>query len=328
MRPTPSAPSFRHASSRVFVILIGLAIASSGCRTTAPSGDAAAIRTETSNLDVNGTTLFVKRLGEGVPVLVIHGGPVLDHGYLLPHFEPLARDHELIFFDQRLAGRSAGRVDPESLTFETLVEDIEAIRRELDLGRVHIVGHSFGGLLAMMYAIRHQEHLRSLVLLNTMPASSTMWQREQEALGELRTESLDNERQAILDSEAFAAGDPAAVAELLRNSFKPTFHDPELVDRLELYIPEDYAARSEQLGALMPELSSFDLHDALESVNLPVLLLYGTDEPGARFGGGELSLRFPQSLFVEIARCGHFPFVERPRSFTSLVNDFLRGHDE
>ena len=129
---------------------------------------------------VNGTELFVKRLGAGEPIVVVHGGPLLEHGYLLEHLEPLAEDYELIFYDQRLSGRSAARADPGSIRLATLVDDIEALREALELGRIHLMGHSWGGMLAMRYAIAHPDNLRSLLLLDSMAASSELWRAEED----------------------------------------------------------------------------------------------------------------------------------------------------
>ena len=154
--------------------------------------------------DINGTQLFIRRVGSGEPVLVIHGGPVMEHGYLLPHLEPLADDFELIFFDQRLSGRSAPRVDPETVRIATFVEDIEALRMALGLERIHLMAHSWGGLLAMHYALAHEENLRSLMLLDSMSASSELWQQEEAVLADLVTAEEKAERTALQQTEAFA----------------------------------------------------------------------------------------------------------------------------
>ena len=85
-----------------------------------------------------GTTTFSEGL---LAILVVHGGPMLDHGYLAPNLEPLAEDHTLVFFDQRLSGRSAGVVDSASVRMETLVEDMEALRSALGMEEMSILAH-------------------------------------------------------------------------------------------------------------------------------------------------------------------------------------------
>ncbi len=272
---------------------------------------------------VNGTELWVKRMGSGEPILVVHGGPVLEHGYLLPHLAPLAEDYELIFFDQRLSGRSAAEVEEDTIRLADFVEDIEALRVALKLGRVHLMAHSWGGLLAMHYALRYESNLRSLILLDSMAASSALWQAEQEAVAERVTEEDTLERQAIMATEAFAARRPEAIGELLKFSFEMQFHDRAKVEGLELYVPEDYMARSQRFSKLAPDLEDFDLHEELKALRVPALILYGDAEPGAALGGAAIHEALQGSELVLIEAAGHFPFIEQSDAFLSAVRKFL-----
>ncbi|MFQ5528498.1 MAG: alpha/beta fold hydrolase [Thermoanaerobaculia bacterium] len=272
---------------------------------------------------VNRTELWVKRLGSGEPVVVVHGGPVLEHGYLLPHLEPLAEDYELVFFDQRLSGRSAPEVDEGSVTLAHFVGDIEGVRRLIGRERIHLVGHSWGGLLAMLYAIERPDRLASLILLDSMAASAGLWQDEQTAVAGLVSDEDKAERQAIMATEAFAQKKPEAIEKLLELSFKVQFEDPAKLAELELYVPKDYATRSKRFGALGPELQSFDFHEELSGVNVPVLVLYGSAEPGGPLGGAAIHEALPDSEWVEIDGAGHFPFIEQPDAFLEAVRGFL-----
>ncbi len=293
-------------------------VVSSAC-----NGPPAEIPSSEELLSVNGTKLYVKRLGAGEPIVVVHGGPVMDHSYLLPHLAPLADSYELIFYDQRLSGRSAPQVDSSSVRLATFVDDIEALRQALGLDRIHLMAHSWGGLLAMHYAVRYGDNLRSLVLLSSMSANSALWSAEEAALAQRITPADSLERVAIMESEAFANQRPEALAELLRLSFRPQFHDPTRTEELELYIPDDYPARSRQFGYMMVDLLSFDIHESLAAVTAPTLILYGSDEPGAELGGVALRERLQYSRFVVIGEAGHFSFIEQPRAFLRQVRRFL-----
>ncbi|MCH2449662.1 MAG: alpha/beta fold hydrolase [Gracilimonas sp.] len=90
-------------------------------------------------IPVNKTELFVKVVGEGEPMVVLHGGPGLSHDYFLPHLYPLAEEIKLVLFDQRGMGRSSVDLDSVSFSLDLLVEDIEALRKELDLGKIHLL---------------------------------------------------------------------------------------------------------------------------------------------------------------------------------------------
>ena len=279
--------------------------------------------TEAGLLRINGTELYVKRIGSGEPIIVVHGGPMLEHGYLLPHLSSLADTYELIFYDQRLSGRSAPQVDSASVRIATFVDDIEEIRLSLALERIHLVGHSWGGLLAMHYALKYQENLQSLVLLNSMSASSEIWQEEERLLAQRFTAADSVERQAIRETDAFANQEPEAIAQLLRLSFRLQFHDTSMANELQLYVPEDYSDRSMQFGYMMVDLMDFDLHDDLTAVTVPTLILYGSAEPATELSGAMLRERMPNSEWVVIENAGHFPFIEQPAAFTDAVRRFL-----
>ncbi len=275
---------------------------------------------------VNGTELFVIRVGEGEPIIVVHGGPMLEHGYLLPHLEPLAETHELILYDQRLSGRSAPEVDSASVRLQTYVDDIEALRATLGLGRIHLMGHSWGGLLAMNYAIRYGDNLKSLILLNSMSPSTALWQQEEQALAEFVTDADRAEMQTIRQTEAFAQQRPEAIAELLRTSFKAQFHDRSLINELRIYVPDDYTSRSAQFGYMMADLTGFDLREALTGVDVPTLIIYGAAEPAAEIAGTTLDERLPNSELVVIEKSGHFPFIEQPDTLFAAALEFLDRH--
>ena len=100
-------------------------------------------------VEVDGVRIFTKAIGSGEPILVIHGGPGLDHSYLLPQMEGLAKDHRLIFYDQRCSGRSQAGLDSNDVTLDAFLKDIDAVRAHYKIDRANVLGHSWGGLLAM-----------------------------------------------------------------------------------------------------------------------------------------------------------------------------------
>jgi len=274
---------------------------------------------------INGTELYVKRMGAGEPIVVVHGGPLLEHGYLVPSLAPLADQYELIFYDQRLSGRSAPNVDSASVRLATFVDDIEAIRQALDLGRIHLVSHSWGGLLAMRYALRHEEHLRSLLLLDPVSASSALNQEEERLLGERVTDLDRRQREVILQSEGFAVREPDAIRQLLLLAFRPQFGDTSRLADLELYVPADYIERSGQFAYMAPDLATWELHEELGRLSVPMLIMYGADEVAVALGGAAFRERLPHAEFVLVQDAGHFPFVEQPEAFLDAVRTFLNG---
>jgi len=276
-------------------------------------------------IPVNGTRLFVHREGAGEPAIVVHGGPVLDQSYLRPFLAPLGDDLHLVFYDQRLSGRSEGVVDSTSVRLDTFVDDIEGLRQALGLGRVHVIAHSWGALLAMKYAAAHADRLISLMLLDAMPPTSTLWQQEERALAAALTPEDTVGGGALRAAQAFAAQEPAAIAAFLRHSFRSQFRDPSLAEALPFHIAEDYGERSRQFGFMIEDLIGFDLVEELPGIDVPTLVLYGEDEPGAGIGGDVIARAIPGARRVIIPAAGHFPFVEQPEAFLAAVRAFLAG---
>ncbi len=110
---------------------------------------------------INNTEIYYKIMGKGLPLVFVHGGPGLEHTYFLPHMKKLTNDYQLIFYDQRYSGRSGGKVDSVFITMDQFIEDLEGLRVALNLGKMNLVGHSFGGLLTQYYAIKYPENLKS-----------------------------------------------------------------------------------------------------------------------------------------------------------------------
>jgi pimeloyl-ACP methyl ester carboxylesterase len=120
---------------------------------------------------VRGISLFTRNFGCGRPLLLMHGGPGVDHTTLLP-LRALAQTHTLVFYDHRCNGRSAG---PEicTMTWENLVADADALRQALGFEEWAVLGHSFGGMVALEYALRYPDRLTHLILVDT--GADTWW---------------------------------------------------------------------------------------------------------------------------------------------------------
>src|ERR1700742_320168 len=106
-------------------------------------------------VDAHGVMIYYAAIGRGAPLLIVHGGPGASHDYFLPYLLPLARHNRVIFIDERGSGKSEKLEDPSGYTVENMVEDVEAVRQGLKLGKINLLGHSFGGVLAQAYALKY-----------------------------------------------------------------------------------------------------------------------------------------------------------------------------
>ncbi|HEV7239343.1 MAG TPA: alpha/beta fold hydrolase [Thermoanaerobaculia bacterium] len=117
----------------------------------------------------NGIRLWYAERGHGSPLIVIHGGPGMDHATLAADLAPLERRHRVIYYDQRGGGRSTLPADETLLTIDHHVRDLEALRRHLGLKKVTLLAHSFGPAIAALYAIRHPENVERMIFLGPIP---------------------------------------------------------------------------------------------------------------------------------------------------------------
>src|ERR1700756_4057862 len=122
-----------------------------------------------SRIPVRGTGLYCREVGRGAPMIVLHGGPDFDISYLLPELDRLSDKFHLIYYDQRGRGRSADHVKPEDVTLESEMSDLDEVRQHFHLDKVVLLGHSWGTVLDLEYALRHSEHVSRLVLMDPAP---------------------------------------------------------------------------------------------------------------------------------------------------------------
>ena len=118
-----------------------------------------------TTIKIRDASLYVQVTGHGDPLLLMHGGPGLDHVSLTP-FQKLADRHTLVFYDHRCNGRSTG-APVTSMTWDNLTADADALREKLGFERWAVLGHSFGGQVALEYVLRYPERVSRLVLLDT-----------------------------------------------------------------------------------------------------------------------------------------------------------------
>lgn len=276
-----------------------------------------------------GASLFVEAMGEGEPIIIIHGGPGLDHSYFLPYLEPLAKEYRLIFYDQRASGRSTAG-DSSTFTMAQFVDDIDAIRKAFDYETVHLMAHSWGGLLGMRYAIEYPERLRSLMLINSNPASSALQASANARLQARITPADSAARMNIINTDGFRQREPEALAAYFRVAFKPSFFNTDLTDRLHFWFDDRYVENSVMLQGLGADASfrSFDLHPHLTSLSMPVLILHGAHDPVSRSEIDPIHTAIQDSRLIVIEESGHFPFIESEDTFNKHIFDFLTDISE
>ncbi len=281
-------------------------------------------------VDLPAVRLYARVLGEGEPLLVLHGGPALSHEYLFPGLSPLADVAKVVFFDQRGCGRSSkpkdGRYD-----LAAMAADVEGVRRSLRLGRVNVLGFSFGGMLAQEYALRYPKSLRRLVISGAGPSGADINRR----LAEVKAAASPRVREIVDRYEALGpfAGDayPPEYASAADEAYRPySFHrlpspPPEVADALGRISFDVYKVLWGDRGefAVTGLLREWNRLDDLHNIAAPTLVLIGRYDLTSVDTAREMGRRIPRSRVVVFEESGHFMYLEEPEKFLSEVRTFL-----
>jgi len=269
--------------------------------------------------------IFYEVVGEGAPVVVLHGGPGLDHNYLRPGLDVLAASSSLIYFDQRGTGRSDSPLDSEHISLTAFLEDIEALRQVLGHDRVTVLGHSYGSLLALAYAMAYPDRTRALVLMAPVEPG-TRWQEEAARRAEEARDPEDAAELARLAaSPGYEARDPNTVSEMYRLAFRSTMRSPDRVDEVNLQVSRATAANGPEVARLLSaSLGTVDWWDELTEVEVPTLVIHGAHDVVPRGMSEALASALPRGQLA-VLETGHFPYVEDPGALVAAVAGFLAG---
>lgn len=281
-----------------------------------------------SVVPVKNAELFYREIGQGRPIIVIHGGPDFDHTYLLPDMDRLSDSYRLIYYDQRGRGKSRGELRLEEISIEQTIEDLEGLRNYLQLESVAILGHSWGGHVAMQYAIQHPDRVSHMVLMNTAPASYEDYRLvRQERLG--RTAVHAEKLNALASSAEYEAGDPETVAEYYRIIFGTTIKRPEHLERLNLSWTQEDILRGRAIEDRLAEglywSEGFTILPELKQLSNPTLVIHGDYDFIPVQCAARVAEAIPGARLAVLSDCGHFSYIESSEEVRKVIADFFAG---
>jgi proline iminopeptidase len=262
----------------------------------------------------------------GAPrLLLLHGGPGAHHDYLLPQMLELADDYELLFYDQRGGGRSKTD-DRTPITWQTHVDDLDHVIEELRFDHLTLIGYSWGGLLAMLYAIesaagRTRNRAERLVLIDPAPVNRTFRDDFEREFSRRQSDASVAKLRADLAASGLRERDPEAYRQrAFELSVAGYFADPSATHDLT---PFRVIGRVQQ--SVWDSLGDFNLlaPGMLDSVYAATLIVHGRQDP-IPLASSEAAAKALGASLVVIEHSGHVPYVEQPHALFSAVREFLR----
>jgi proline iminopeptidase len=322
---------------RAFGLLAGVSIAA--CAPSRAPMSASAIpdglRDGPHEVTLNGVRHFYRVGGNappGIPpVVFLHGGP----GQGSAHFDALAgpymeRDLRVVYFDQRGSGYSE-RPASGDYALATLIEDVEALRRTLGVSKIALMGHSFGGLLALEYAAKYPQNVSHLVFVGGLWDMDFQCRLRGRRLAELRPDAYARvARDTIgpdgkprnhcgLEFAAFRGAEREAYNTQLM------FPDPSVRARIDsVNVAKGVRNTGELSRALFSGGQRYEFR-AYDRLTMPVVVVAGRHDGAAQPEGlRELAGRLPNARYVEYERSGHYPYLDEPDRFAREVTAFVR----
>ena len=288
-----------------------------------PSTPATPAVADSGYVSVPGARLFYQSVGKGDPIIVVHGGPGMNHEYLLPGMLGLARSHRVLFYDQRGGGRTEGEVNASTMSFDRFLSDIDAIRDSLKLGRPVLLGHSWGGFLAMRYAAKYPEQLRALILMNTEEPGQRYHDASQQLVKQRLT--ADDATELIrLTSPSMNRGDSGTMNPILRIYFRATFADRSLANQLAVSLDPRTTRNMEAVATfVMGPIVKNDYWREVATIRVPTLVVQGAQDVVPLAMARELARTIPFAQLTIIDNAGHFPYIEKPVETFAAMNSFL-----
>lgn len=277
--------------------------------------------TTTHDRIVNGARLYVETHGpEGAPALIIlHGGPgVGDCRDQVRDYGALADEFRLVFYDARGSGRSD---DTPPYTHEQWVADADELASQLGIDTFALLGHSYGGIVAQEYALRHPERLRRLILVDTTPSTVENEETIARALAAGLPGIEEGWLRKLFEGRVDSDAEMRQMWELLLPLYFEGPFDPELPRQMADQTFFHHATHNYAFSVNNP---AFDVRDRIGEISVPTLVIVGgNDWITPRRLSEDIVSRIPDSRLEVFEHSGHMPMIEESEKFLTVLRGFL-----
>ncbi len=263
-------------------------------------------------LEVKEAKIFVKEMGEGKPLILIHGGPGDNHMSFMPYAEELSKDYRVILYDQNNAGKSTSTTEIAN-TADLEIETLEHLRKHLKLDKLSLVGHSWGTILSLLYAEKHPEHINNITLISSI---GTSFQDYIKFATNLQGKFTDDYIKKMQD----LSKNPNATQQDMVEVYLPLyFYDEAHLEKLT-----KTKINFETNRSIITDISQkFNLVGKEEKFKFPILILQGETDMLTAEDMKQSFSKFSDVKIVDIEKSGHFPFIENPEATTKNIKQFF-----
>jgi len=271
----------------------------------------------------DGFQLHYRAEGAGQPVVFLSGGPGFEVDYMKPAAEFFPPGFQAIFLEQRGTGRSMPpKMTAENFTLSLVVEDLEALRVALKQERLFLVGHSWGGMLAMAYAAAHPDRVDRLILISSGGPTTEFFQSFGDTI-QSRMYPEDKAAELRAMKPLLASGSDQAFLDVVKARTPAYFFDRAKGLDFVAHTPAG-SLHYRPATLLQNDLAKhYDSRPGLARLDRPTLIIEGHQDPIGEKVAEDIHAVIRSSTLRYIHRCGHFPWIEQPDAFRKIVAGFL-----
>jgi proline iminopeptidase len=280
----------------------------------------------------DGVRLFYQKIGDSQSTVIIPNAL-----YLYEDFKYLAEDHTLLFYDMRNRGRSDHIDDTTKLSrgIHHDVEDLETIRKHFGKTKVHLIGHSYLGLMVFLYTSAYPDHVETIVQIGPMQLKSgTKYPGHLTAPDEKPIPAPETmEALQRLEQSGYAADNPKEYCKKWWSAIMPVYVSNP-ADTTKMFsgmceFPNEWPANilKHLTENILPSIQKLDIgKEQLSRCDLPVLTIHGTRDRAVPYGAGrEWVFNLPDARLITIDEGGHMPWIESPGTVFPAIRTFLKG---
>ncbi len=280
-------------------------------------------------VDVLGYNLHYRIIGAGKKgnVVCLHGGPGVPHQYMIPFSDLAADGYRVILYDQLGVGKSDLPKNTALFTMERYVEDLEEIRKKLDLGMIHLVGNSCGGQLAIAYALKYQRNLRSMTLVGALANVPFVLEEMARLRSELPADILKVMKKHESRGEYDAPEYLTAVDFFYRRHVCRLKEWPEEIKYSfeHLSRPVYHAMNGPNEFTIIGNIRYWNVTDRLSTIRVPTLVTCGKYDEVSPKEAASIHRNIAGSKLVVFPNSSHLPFWEERRKFMVAQRRFLNS---